>query len=338
MRGYVPGEQPQGWPVVKLNTNENPYPPAPAVMRALKNIRGDALRRYPDPECRQLRATIARLHKCSPEQVFIGNGSDEILALCTRAFVEDSGSIAYFEPSYSLYPVLSRIRNVKHRAVLLGDNFQWRRPPADAALFFMTNPNAPTGLLYPKKEVAGFCRRAGGVVVLDEAYVDFASVDCADLALKLKNTLALRSLSKAYSLAGLRIGYALGAPALIAALFKVKDSYNVDCVAQALAIAALKDQAYMRANARRIMAARKKLSAALEALGFAVLPSETNFIFTRPAGGSAADLYRRLRRQNILVRYFGGKLTGDYLRISVGTGEQINILLNAVSKIIKESR
>ncbi|MDO9541719.1 MAG: histidinol-phosphate transaminase [Kiritimatiellia bacterium] len=341
MRAYTPGEQPADLKVIKLNTNENPYPPSPAVLRALKRIDGDMLRRYPDPDCKRLRTIIARLHKCSVKEVLVGNGSDEILALCSRAFVEDNGKIAFFEPSYSLYPVLARIRNVANRAVRLNRNFSWPdrqgRMPSDckANLFYMTNPNAPTGILYPKKEVARFCRRFAGVVVLDEAYVDFSSSNCVDLALKLKNTLVLRTLSKSYSLAGLRVGYAIGSKELIAALFKIKDSYNIGRVAQCLAAAAFQDQAYMRANVRRIIAARRKLAGALTAMGFTVLPSETNFLFAKPAGISADVLYRRLRKRNILVRYFAGKETRGFLRITVGTTEQINKLIEAIAGIMK---
>ena len=207
-----------------------------------------------------------------------------------------------------------------------------------AGLFYMTNPNAPTGVLYPKKEVAQFCRRFKGVVVLDEAYVDFARINCVDLALKLKNTLVLRTLSKSYSLAGLRVGYAIGPRELIGALYKVKDSYNVDKIAQSLATAAINDQGYMRANVRRIIATRQKLVRALTAMDFIVLPSDTNFVFVKPGGISAETFYRQLRKQNILVRYFQSKLTRDYLRITVGTDRQINILLKAISKIIKEPK
>jgi len=335
MSAYVPGEQPADVNVVKLNTNENPYPPSPQVRRALKMIKGDNLRRYPDPECGKLRAVIAKLHKCAETRVFTGNGSDEILALCTKAFVEDKQTIAFFDPSYSLYPVLAKIRNVKSRAIKLDKNFEWRMPPADAALFFMTNPNAPTGILYPKNEVAKFCRKSRGVVVLDEAYVDFSRYNCLDLALKLKNTLVLRTLSKSYSLAGLRLGYAIGAPELIAALYKIKDSYNVDRVAQELATAALRDQAYMRRNVRRIMAGRRKLSEGLLKLNFAVFPSETNFVWVKPQGISAEQLYRLLCRQKIFVRYFSRELTRDYLRITVGTDEQINKLIKAIARIMK---
>lgn len=341
MSAYVPGEQPADLRVVKLNTNENPYPPSPAVLRALKEINGDMLRRYPDPDCKALRSTIAKLHQCSIRQVFVGNGGDEILALCSRAFVEDNGTISYFAPSYSLYPVLARIRNVKTSAVRLNNNFLWPdkpwRLPAgfNTGLFYMTNPNAPTGRLYPKKEVASFCNSFKGVVLLDEAYVDFARDNCIDLALRLTNALVLRSLSKSYSLAGLRVGYAVGPEKLITALFKIKDSYNVDRVAQCLAKAAIKDQAYMRANTRRIIATRGRLIKTLQAMGFQVPPSETNFIWAKPPKMSAKALFLQLRRQNILVRYFNNERTREYVRISIGTEEQINMLLRAILKTRK---
>jgi histidinol-phosphate aminotransferase len=304
-------------------------------MRILKKIDGDWLRRYPDPECKKLRAAIARLHKCSPDQVFVGNGSDEILALCTRAFVEDGQTIAFFEPSYSLYPVLASIRKVRTKVFRLDRNFTARLPECcNAALFYITNPNAPTGFLFPKKEIACFCRRFKGVVILDEAYIDFANFHCAGLALKLKNTLVVRSLSKAYSLAGLRIGYAVGSRQLIAALFKIKDSYNVDRLAQRLAEAAIRDGKYLRANIRRIIAARKRLSKALQKMNFMVYPSGANFIWVKPPRISTAALYRALRQRGILVRYFKGAMTGKHLRITIGTAKQMNILLKAVREIL----
>ncbi len=337
MTAYVPGEQPTDPKVIKLNTNENPYPPSPAVMRALRRLNGENLRRYPDPGCNALRAVIARVHRCPPDRVFVGNGSDEILALCSRAFVEDGGKIGYFDPSYSLYPVLARIRDARSLATGLDGDFRWKIPDArGAGLFYLTNPNAPTGILYPKLEVARFCRRFKGVVVQDEAYVDFARENCADLALKLKNVIVLRTLSKSYSLAGLRVGYAIGARELIAALFKVKDSYNVDRIAQVLATAAITDQAYMRANARRIIATRRKLVRALEKMGFLVLPSDANFVFAKPSGIGAETLFRRLRERNIFVRYFAGAATREFVRITVGTGGQIDKLLRAIAGIIKD--
>jgi histidinol-phosphate aminotransferase len=333
LAAYVPGEQPAGGGFIKLNTNENPYPPCPGAAAALAETDASALRLYPDPVCRALRARIAGLHGVSPENVFAGNGSDEVLALCTRAFVENGGSIGYFEPSYSLYPVLADIREAEKRPVALGTRFEWRMPRDYASsLFFMTNPNAPTGILYPHAEVESFCRGFPGVVLIDEAYVDFAAADCMDLARTLGNVLAARTLSKAYSLAGLRVGYAVGNADLIAALFKLKDSYNLDALAQRVALAALSDVPHMRANVERICATRRRLSAALVAMGFDVYPSETNFVWARPAAVPAADLFRRLRDRRVLVRHFDGARTRDFLRITVGTEAEVDALIAALQQ------
>src|SRR3989339_542475 len=247
MSGYVPGEQPSDRHIVKLNTNENPYPPSPRIFRAIRKYDADKLRLYPNPVSMNLRCKIAKFHGCKIENVFAGNGSDEILALCTRAFVEDSGSIGYFNPSYSLYPVLAEIRNVQKKPVELGVNFEWRMPREyKASLFFLTNPNAPTSMLYPKEEVRKFCVLFKGVVLIDEAYVDFSKEHCMDLALQFSNTLVMRTLSKSYSLAGFRVGYVVGAKQMIEALFKIKDSYNLDAFSQVIAFEALSDIKYMK--------------------------------------------------------------------------------------------
>ncbi|HEY8241158.1 MAG TPA: histidinol-phosphate transaminase, partial [Kiritimatiellia bacterium] len=213
---YVPGEQPKEPGIVKLNTNENPYPPSPKIGGALKNWRLDQLRLYSDPVCSRLRDQIADLHGCGAEHVFVGNGSDEILALAARAFVERDGTIGYFEPSYSLYPVLAAIEGIEKRPAVLRENFMWSIPEKyQVSLFFLTNPNAPTSMLFPKKEVADLCHALKGIVVIDEAYVDFAPYNCMDLALSMPNVIVARTLSKSYSLAGLRLGYAVGPTPLI---------------------------------------------------------------------------------------------------------------------------
>ncbi len=334
LTAYRPGEQPADLKVIKLNTNENPYPPSVGVCQALRRLSREALRRYPDPLSRSLRQTIASLHGCALDQVFVGNGSDEILALCTRAFVEDRGTIGYFSPSYSLYPTLAAIRAVATRPLELGRRFEWQMPAGyRSSLFFLTNPNAPTGLLYPQAVVRAFAARFRGVLVVDEAYADFAEEHCMDLALRFQHVLVLRSLSKAYSLAGLRVGYAVGSADLIGALFKIKDSYNLGRVAQAVAQAALSDQATMRANVAKVKRTRQGLAAALRRRGFEVLPSSTNFLWVKPPGISAAALYLQLHAQKILVRHFPGRRTGAYLRISVGTAAQSAVLLATLSKM-----
>ncbi|MDI6774562.1 MAG: histidinol-phosphate transaminase [Verrucomicrobiota bacterium] len=328
---YTPGEQPKRPDrVIKLNTNENPYPPSPQVARAWREFDPRLLRLYPDPLCGRIRARIARLHRCDPAQVFVGNGGDEILMLCSRAFAEDGGSVGYFDPSYSLYPVLADIRGLKKKPVELGPDYDWRMPSGyRASVFFLTTPNAPTGIQYPRAVVEAFCRTFPGVVVLDEAYVDFARDNYMDLALCRDNALVLRSLSKSYSLAGLRVGYAVGPRPLIGALFKIKDSYNLDRLSQALALAALSDVAHMRRNTRKIVATRERLARTLLDMGCAVYPSDSNFLWVRPAGISAATLFRRLRERRIMIRYFAGRRTGRCVRITVGTDAETDAMIQA---------
>ena len=335
LEAYTPGEQPQVPGLVKLNTNENPYPPSPAVSAALQHFAASDLRLYPDPMAVRLREAIARKHGCALENVFAGNGSDEVLALCTRAFVEPKGMIGYFEPSYSLYPVLAAIQDVAQKPVRLNADFTWRMD-ADysASLFFLANPNAPTSLQYPRETVRAFCAGFRGVVLIDEAYVDFAEYDCADLALSLPNVLVARTLSKSYSLAGLRLGYALGAAPLIEALYKIKDSYNLDRLTQELGRAAIEDSAYMRRNAEKIKATRGRVAAAIEKLGCVVLPSATNFLFIKPPRRSAAEVFAELRQRKILVRYFAGSLTSVYLRVTIGTDAEMDQFIAALWEIL----
>lgn len=331
---YTPGEQPKQPGLVKLNTNENPYPPSPDVGKAIAAIAPDALRLYPDPACIALREAVATLHGVTVDQVFAGNGSDEILALCTRAFVEDDGAIGYFMPSYSLYPVLAAIRNVPGVACELTDTFEWpARDPAPASLFFLTNPNAPTSMRFPKERVRRFCRFFPGVVLVDEAYVDFARESCLELTREFPNVLVMRTLSKSYSLAGIRCGYVVGPEPLVSALFKIKDSYNLDRLTQGIATAAIGDQQTMRANTERIKRTRERLAAELVRRGFAVCPSETNFLWVKPPKTTAAVVFQGLKQKGILVRYFPGRRTGDYLRITIGTETEVDRLLDALGDL-----
>lgn len=335
LTAYTPGEQPKDAGIIKLNTNENPYPPSPRVAEALRTFDAARLRLYPDPVFMALRRRIAEIHGCTAVQVFIGNGSDEILALCTRAFVENDGSVGYFVPSYSLYPVLADIRGVTRRPVALGPGFTWRTPTDDAAsLFFITNPNAPTSLMHDKASVAAFCRTFRGVVLIDEAYGDFADDTCMDLALAADNanTLVMRTFSKSFSLAGLRFGYVIGPAALVDALYKIKDSYNMDMLAQAVGLAALNDLPYMQENVRRIRATRDRLTAELRRRGWTVCESQTNFLFARPPDGDAARRFEALKAAKIYVRYFPGPETGDYLRITIGTEAQTDALLARIGE------
>lgn len=331
MHGYVPGEQPKIPGLIKLNTNENPYPPSPRVADAIQRTLIDSLRLYPDPLCTALRGKIATLHDVEVEQVFVGNGSDEVLALCTRAFVEDDGAIGCFDPSYSLYPVLADIRSVKLKPVELAPDFTWRMSEGyHASLFYLTNPNAPTSMAFPKTTIRTFCESFSGVVLIDEAYADFAPDNCMDLAKRMSNVLVSRTFSKSYSLAGIRAGYVVGHAKLISAMYTIKDSYNVNALTQKLALAAINDQLHMRENVDRIIATRERVAKELAKRGYTVYPSAANFLWVTPIGISAADLFKHLREQKILTRYFPGEKTGHCLRITIGTDEQMDALLSSL--------
>lgn len=336
MSGYVPGEQPKIAGIVKLNTNENPYLPSPDVQDILSMVDVAVLSRYPDPVCIELRKAIAELHGCEIENVFVGNGSDEVLALCIRAFVERDGSVGYFDPSYSLYPVLADIEDVEKKPVPLDARFGWQMPDDySAALFFLTNPNAPTSFGFGRAHVESFVKSFGGVVLIDEAYADFADENCMDLALENENVLVARTLSKAYSLAGIRLGYCVGNAELIGAMHKIKDSYNVNYLTQEIARVAILDQDTMKANVSAIVATRKMVAEKLAELGFQVGNSQTNFLWVKPLGIGAKSLFEALRKKNIIVRYFGNdERTKDYLRITVGTAPEMLKFLDATEAIL----
>ncbi len=327
--GYVPGEQPKSREVVKLNTNENPYPPSPKCAAVLSSFNLDNLRRYPDPNCSALAKAIAEANGTTPDRVFIGNGSDEILALAARVFVENDESIGSLDPSYSLYKTLAAIRDVKWVGV---PSPSLSLPPS-CSLFLWTNPNAPTGEFAEPKAIATFAKRFRGVVIVDEAYADFACGNCMSLAAasRNRNVIVMRTFSKSYSLAGLRVGYCVGPKDLIAALYKAKDSYNVDAVAQAVALVAFRDCAYHGKTVAKVVKTRKAFSQSLVKRGWDVIPSESNFVFAKPpAKAKAKDVFAYLKGRNIFVRYFPGRLTGDRLRITIGTDGQMETLLAAL--------
>lgn len=336
MSGYVPGEQPQGEDVVKLNTNENPWLCSPEVHDILREIDVADLAKYPDPVCTEVRKVIAEKHEVGIGNVFAGNGSDEVLALCIRAFVEpDGGSVGFFDPSYSLYPVLAEIEAVETRPVALDENFGWQMPENyEASVFFLTNPNAPTSLLFPKETVEAFVKNFAGVVVIDEAYVDFASESCMELAVKYDNVIVARTLSKSYALAGIRFGYCIGNKELIDALYKIKDSYNVNTLTQELARVALLDEGTMTAVTTAVKNSRVLLTEELVQLGFEVYPSETNFLWVRPPKPGAKKVFEELKKRNVFVRWFEGSRTGEFLRITVGTDQQTLKLVEALEAVL----
>ena len=356
LHAYVPGEQPKIKGLIKLNTNENPYPPSPKVFAAVKSAVDERFRLYPNPTAEKLRAKLASRHRCRPENIIIGNGSDELLALAVRAFVEpadgphDRGAkslVQMFTPSYSLYPVLADIHGAAKNAVPLPPDFslpevaelrrgrQWNFA---AALTFVTTPNAPGGRGYTTAELRALCAAQKGVVVLDEAYVDFARENAMKLALEFPHVLVSRTFSKAYSLCHLRVGYFVGHPDLIAALDKIRDSYNVNGLGQVAALASLADLGYYRRNFRQIIATRTWLTNELTSLGFEVLPSQTNFILARPPGIAARNWLAQLRAKKILVRWFSTPEISSFLRITIGTPAEAASLVKAVRSILQSGR
>lgn len=338
MTAYTPGEQPRDPDVLKLNTNENPYPPSPAVAEAIRRFSVESLRLYPDPTGERLRERLAEIHGARAENIALGNGSDEILGWCVRTFGDRGDPVGWCDPSYSLYPVLAASEERPAAPVALGPDFDWPWPENfHVPLFFLTQPNAPTGRRFPREAVERFCCTNHGVVVVDEAYADFASANDLDLALRRPNVVVVRTFSKSFSLAGLRFGYAVAPPALIGGLFKIKDSYNVDRLTQEIALAALSDLDHMRRNVARIVRTREEAERRLRKMGFDVTPSETNFLWARPPPGIGAQLFfERLRKHRVFVRYFPGKRTGDHVRITIGTDEQMDRLFETVAAGLSE--
>jgi histidinol-phosphate aminotransferase len=360
---YVPGEQPKIKGLIKLNTNENPYPPSPRVLAATRAAVDGRLRLYPNPTAQLLRDKLARLHDCRPENIIVGNGSDELLAMAVRAFVEprvgrasrlsragqtpallwSKSTVQFFTPSYSLYPVLADIHGAARNAVPLNADFKLpslaelkraRQWDFRAALTFVTTPNAPSGGGYRTTQLEELCRAQRGVVLLDEAYVDFARENAMVLALKYPHVLVARTFSKAYSLCFQRVGYCVGHTELIAALHKIRDSYNVNGLGQVAALATLDDLPRYRASFRKIIATRERLSHELEALGFRVFPSQTNFILVCPPRYSAQAWLKKLRNRKILVRWFSDPLVRDYMRITIGTPEEAAALVRAAKAVL----
>jgi len=337
MTGYTPGEQPPpGTPVVKLNTNESPYPPSPRVLDAIQRTAADALRRYPSPMADDFRRVAARVHSVSPDSILAGNGSDDILQIALRTCCGPGDVLASPDPTYSLYPVLAQLAEVTFVTVSWASGWQL---PIEALVetkpraIFFANPNAPSGTYVSPASVSALATRVHALVLVDEAYVDFADDNCLGLVARHENVLVARTLSKGYGLAGLRFGYAIGHPDLIAQMAKVKDSYNCDAIAIAAACAALDDQAYAHDCWARVRRERGRLSEALTERGFSVLTSQGNFVLaTMPGGAPARPLYDALKAEGILVRFFDKPGLSDKLRISIGTPEETEALLGAIDR------
>jgi histidinol-phosphate aminotransferase len=338
---YVPGEQPKLVNLVKLNTNENPYGPSPKVIAALEAEAAESLRLYPDPNSDRLRAAVAAYHDVTPEHVFVGNGSDEVLAHAFQALLKHARPILFPDITYSFYPVYCGLYGIEFQTMPLNDAFQIE---VDAYLqpnggIIFPNPNAPTGRLLGLSEIERLLQaNTESVVVVDEAYIDFGGESAMSLIKQYPQLLVVHTLSKSRSLAGLRVGYAIGHPDLIEALIRVKDSFNsypLDRFAQAGAVAAMEDRAYFEQTRNQVIATRDRLVADMENLGFSVLPSGANFIFARHATRDGAELTAALRERSIIVRHFKNPTRiAPYLRITIGTDEQCQLLVAALREIL----
>ena len=340
---YVPGEQPQMQRLVKLNTNESPYGPSPKALAAIESQNTADLRLYPDPEGTALKQAIAKLHGLDPKQVFLGNGSDEVLAHVFAGLLKQSKPVNFPDITYSFYPVYCKLFGIEYQAIPLGENFEINtadfKTPNGGIIF--PNPNAPTGRSIPRSEIeALLSRNKDSVVVIDEAYVDYGTESCISLLRGNscpENLLVVHTLSKSRALAGLRVGFAVGHPDLIEGLERVKNSFNsypLGRLAQAGAIAAIEDQAHLEETSAKVIKTRTKLVEQLNALGFETLPSTANFIFTRHPQHAGAKLYQALRDRGIIVRHFKSARIEEFLRITIGTDEQSNELVAALKEIL----
>ena len=337
MQGYAPGEQPAATErVVKLNTNENPYPPSERVMKAVHDVEPEALRRYPDPTARAFREAAAKLLGVTADMIIAGNGSDDLLTIATRAFVPPGGRLAFPDPTYSLYPVLAQLENATTAPVPWEDN--WALPveallATKADAIYLANPNAPSGTFVSPQRVAELANAFRGALLVDEAYADFADDNCVALVHEHANVIVTRTLSKAYSLAGLRFGYAVAQAAVVEQMLKVKDSYNCDAISIAAATAAIEDQAHARSTWENVRAERKRLAEELAQMGWPSLPSEANFLLVTCPGGRGREAYQGLKAQGILVRHFDKPGLSDKVRITVGTMQQNNALLAGIKSL-----
>lgn len=336
MAGYVPGEQPREGGFLKLNTNENPYPPSPRVAEAVAAALNDRLRLYPDPVGTTFRQAAARKHGVDPEMILAGNGSDDLLTIITRAFAGPGDLIVYPSPSYILYKTLAELQDARVAEVPFSAD--WTLDPSafavpGARLAFLANPNSPSGTSLSPEAVAALASRLDCPLIVDEAYADFAATDCVGLLAEHPNVIVTRSFSKGYSLAGLRLGYLIARPEMIAGLIKVKDSYNCDTLSLAAGTAAIEDQAYLSETRSKILATRARLTQAMRGLGYHVPDSQANFVWCT-GGPAAAEVYQALKDQKILIRLMRYPGIPDGLRITVGTDPEIDRFLDALKGVL----
>ncbi len=341
---YVPGEQPKLSQLIKLNTNESPYGPSPKALAAIAAANTEALRLYPDPNSDTLKQSIAKLHGLTPNQVFVGNGSDEVLAHVFLGLLKHEHPILFPDITYSFYPVYCKLYGIAFENIPLSDDFSIsvddylkKNNGRNGGIIF-PNPNAPTGKALPLKDIEKLLQaNQDSVVVIDEAYVDFGTSSAVSLIKQYNNLLVTHTLSKSYALAGLRVGYAVGHPDLIEALERVKNSFNsypIDKLAMAGAMAAIEDQDYLNKISQAVIKTRESLVQTLNTLGFETIPSSANFIFTKHQKHDAAQLSAALREKHIIVRHFKLPRIDQHLRITIGTDEQCDALVKAIKEIL----
>jgi len=339
MNAYVPGAQPPAeQKVIKLNTNENPYPPSPAVMEVLCEFDAEPLRRYPDPMAREFCQAAAEVLGVDPEWVIPGNGSDDILMMISRACLEPGKRAVFGVPTFEFYETQANIENAECVPLAADpDELADRLAERNGDVTFLASPNSPTGVLTPTAVLDELAARLDGLLVIDEAYTDFADENALSLVEKHENVIVLRTLSKGYSLAGLRLGFGVAQPPVLEGLIKTKAIYNVGAIACAAGAAAMRDQAHKNANAERVKASRSALSKQLGEMGFTFPQSQANFLLARPPAGNAAEIHEALKARGILVRYFQSELLKDKLRITVGTEDQNAALIDALGQILTNS-
>ncbi len=340
MAGYTPGKQVNIDNYIKINTNENPYPPSPKVKKVLSNITDKQLIRYPNPTGDKLRAEIANVLNVNSNNVILGNGSDDILTIALRSFVDKNRKVASVYPTYSLYSVLANIQGAECSEVNLNEDFSLPAEIAndisEANLFLLPRPNAPTGTTFPKEKIIELCENFNGIVLIDEAYADFAEDNCIDLINRFDNLIVSRTFSKSYSLAGARIGFAIANENLINGMMKVKDSYNVNVITQEIATAAMNDQEYLNKTVTKICETRNWLVAQLKELNFTVLESHTNFLFVIPPNSNGEEYFNYLFENNILTRHFKGGVTDKFVRISVGTDKEMQTVIDVTKQYLQQ--
>lgn len=333
--GYTPGEQPQTNDFIKLNTNENPYPPPEEIFQTLQTELA-RLRLYPDPVSKKLRQAAAKVFGVSVEQVLAGNGSDDILNIAVRTFVNPGEIVAFLDLTYSLYETITKVHGAKITQFATNDKFELDSPIIcpEAKLIFLASPNPPLGKHLNRQYLEETCKNASGIVLIDEAYVDFSDDNHLDFLEKYDNVIISRTMSKSYSLAGMRVGFGIASTAIIEQMDKVRDSYNLDRIAQTLGTAAFEQNAYFKNIWQKVRQTRSRLTTSLRELGFIVFDSESNFVLASPQWMPAKEFYNQLKERKVLVRYFSHPRITDYVRISIGTDEEIDCLLKAIKEIM----